>query len=215
MGRIRARTAEEIEERRNEILQAAEDLLSEEEYEDITLGTIAEKTSVSRPSMYTYYKTKEEVIVDLMIREYQLWELDLKKKYTRKMTRERFCRTMVNLLWQRNLLLKLLSLHVTALRNKCSDELIIRFEKEVQPFFITLSGILKKQFPLATEAERSMFSIQFTVYCNSLYALRQIPDIQREAMRDFDLFGTIPDDKEICYEGLMLLSSALALNKNI
>ena len=73
MGKLRARSTAEIEERRNEILQSARELLAEEEYEEITLGTIAQRISISRPSVYTYYKTKEEVIVDLMIREYQLW----------------------------------------------------------------------------------------------------------------------------------------------
>ena len=214
MGKLRARSTAEIEERRNEILQSARELLAEEEYEEITLGTIAQRISISRPSVYTYYKTKEEVIVDLMIREYQLWELELKKAFSRKMTRERFCRTMVDMLWQRNLLLKLLSLHPTALRSKCSDELIVRFEEEVQPFFMTLSEVLNKQFPQAREADKNMFSIQFAVYCNSLYALQQVPAVQRQAMRDLNLFGAIPPDKEICYEGLMLLSSALVRNEN-
>ena len=47
MGKIRARTDEELAARKQEILSAARDLLMTMSYESITLAAIAEKTSIS------------------------------------------------------------------------------------------------------------------------------------------------------------------------
>ena len=63
MGKIRARTDEELAARKQEILSAARDLLMTMSYESITLAAIAEKTSISRPSMYHYYNKKSAFLL--------------------------------------------------------------------------------------------------------------------------------------------------------
>ena len=210
MGKLRARTTVEFEARKHEILEAAGNLLMTTDYEDITLAKIAEKTTISRPSMYNYYEKKEYVFADLMILEYQRWEKDLRRTFTMRQTREDFCKAMVNLLWDRQMLLKLLSLQLTVWDHRYGDETIEQFEREVQPFFQTLGEILELQFPNASAHERDMFRIQFTVYCNSLYELNNLPRSQMDAMNELNLFGLeIPPAREICYEGLMLLSAVL------
>ena len=105
MGKIRARTEDELAARKNEILKAAEELLMKESYAAITLATIAEKTSISRTSMYTYYETKEQVMVDLMIREYQAMAGELLSSRTKRMNREAFCAWLSELLWNHQTLL--------------------------------------------------------------------------------------------------------------
>ena len=59
MGKIRARTDEEFAARKQDILAAAKEQFMAMSYESITLATIAEKTSISRPSMYHYYDKRE------------------------------------------------------------------------------------------------------------------------------------------------------------
>ena len=69
----RARTAEQIDERQQEIVNACRDLFDEGGYDAVTFGTIGQKTSFSRPSIYNYYGTKEEVFLDLIRQEYEGW----------------------------------------------------------------------------------------------------------------------------------------------
>ena len=47
MGRVRARTDEELAARREDILQSAREQIMTMDYDAITLATIAEKTSIS------------------------------------------------------------------------------------------------------------------------------------------------------------------------
>ena len=48
--------------RREEIMSACEQLYQKMSFHDITLKEIGEVTSFSRPSIYNYFKTKEEIL---------------------------------------------------------------------------------------------------------------------------------------------------------
>lgn len=62
---IRARSAEQKEQRMDEIKQAAARLFSTHPYHEITLTTIADKLSWSRANLYKYARTKEEIFLSL------------------------------------------------------------------------------------------------------------------------------------------------------
>ena len=77
----------------------------------------------------------------------------------------------------------------------------------MKPFFDALKEIIKTQFPNAAEKTVDRFRIQFTLYCNSLYALDNLPQCQMQAFEDLNLFGEIPSSKQLTFEGLLLLTS--------
>ena len=64
--------------RKDEIISACEKLYRTMNFKDITLGDISRETSFSRPSIYNYFQTKEEIFLALMQREYDLWNADLR-----------------------------------------------------------------------------------------------------------------------------------------
>ena len=180
-----------------------------QDYSEESLTAIAEKTSISRPSMYNYYETRELVFADLMLREYEKWRIALLERLSEPYSREKFCEIMVDILWERKLLLKLLSLQLSVWDHHYSEETIVSFQRGVQPFFQTLHEILRLQFPNASESATESFRVQFTLYCNSLYALDNLPQCQMQAFKDLNLFGALPSSRQISFEGLMLLTSNL------
>lgn len=210
MGKVRARTEEELAARKKDILSAARQQILTMDYDSVTLATIAEKTSISRPSMYHYYERKEDVLVDLLIEEYKDITQDMEPFMKRKMTRERFCKRMASVLWNHQALLKLLSLQLPVWRTEYSDENLKKFVEETYPYQKLLKDILIKQFPNATDEERNMFRIQFSVYCNSLYVIGHLPAGQMEAMEEKNVFDSIPGGEDICYRGLLLLSAVMS-----
>ena len=209
MGKIRARTDEELAARKQEILSAARDLLMTMSYESITLAAIAEKTSISRPSMYHYYNKKECVFVDLIIQEYREWGEQMGPLLERRCSQEEFCQTMTDILWGHETLLKLLSLHLTIWDPSYDDSILRHFAKETLPFQNTLQEVVAFQFPDAGSKERNMFLIQFSIYCNSLYETKYIAQNQMDAIREMRFLDFIPPVKEICYDGLIKLSAGL------
>lgn len=209
MGKIRARTDEELAARKQEILSAARDLLMTMSYESITLAAIAEKTSISRPSMYHYYNKKECVFVDLIIQEYREWGEQMGPLLERRCSQEEFCQTMTDILWGHETLLKLLSLHLPIWDPSYDDSILRHFAKETLPFQNTLKEVVAFQFPDAGSKERNMFLIQFSVYCNSLYETKYLAQKPTDAMWKTRFLDFIPPVKEICYDGLIKLSAGL------
>ena len=209
MGKVRARTDEELAARKQEILSAAKDLLMTMNYESITLATIAEKTSISRPSMYHYYDKKECVFVDLIIQEYREWGEQIGALLERRYSQEQFCQAMTDILWGHETLLKLLSLHLPIWDPSYDDSILRHFAKETLPFQNTLKEVVAFQFPDAGSKERNMFLIQFSIYCNSLYETKYIAQNQMDAIREMRFLDFIPPVKEICYDGLIKLSAGL------
>ena len=70
-----------VDVRREEIINACEELYKKENFKDITLKQIGEKTTFSRTSIYNYFQTKEEIFLALFQREYEKWIEDLNKIY--------------------------------------------------------------------------------------------------------------------------------------
>ena len=209
MGKIRARTDEELAARKQEILAAARDLLMTMSYESITLAAIAEKTSISRPSIYHYYDKKESVFADLIIQEYREWGEQMEPLLGRRCSQEQFCQTMTDILWGHETLLKLLSLHLPIWDPGYDDSMLRHFVKETQPFQNILKEVVAFQFPDAGSKERTMFLIQFSVYCSSLYETKYLAQKPMDATRKIRSLDFIPPVKEICYDGLIKLSASL------
>ena len=71
------RTPELIAQRREEIINACEELYRTMSFKEITLKEIGKITSFSRPTIYNYFETKEEIFLALFQREYECWNDEL------------------------------------------------------------------------------------------------------------------------------------------
>ena len=99
--------------RKEEIISACEKLYQTMNFKDITLKEIGNETSFSRPTIYNYYQTKEEIFLALFEREYVRWNEELQtilrdnKKLTKAELAEKLAATLAN----RQQLLKLLAMN--------------------------------------------------------------------------------------------------------
>ena len=59
--------------RKEEIINACEDLYKTMSFKEITLKEIGNVTSFTRTSIYNYFQTKEEIFLALFEREYDRW----------------------------------------------------------------------------------------------------------------------------------------------
>ena len=62
-----------VAQRREEIINACEQLYQSMSFREITLKEIGKATSFSRPTIYNYFETKEEIFLALFEREYERW----------------------------------------------------------------------------------------------------------------------------------------------
>ncbi len=78
--KLRAISDEDKTARRSAILLAALDLLDEDDYHDISVARIARRAGLAKGTIFLYFKTKEELFLQLQMREYTSWFEDVNQR---------------------------------------------------------------------------------------------------------------------------------------
>ncbi len=72
-GWVRARTLDQKEQRRQEILEAAYTLFHDLGYEQASLNRIAREARLSKSSIGLYFQTREEVFMEIFLKTFRDW----------------------------------------------------------------------------------------------------------------------------------------------
>ncbi|OZG69061.1 TetR family transcriptional regulator [Bifidobacterium eulemuris] len=208
----RARTKEQTDSRREEILNACAKLCGSMEFDEITLKAISAETSVSRTTLYGYYKTKDEILLDLLKREYLLWNQRLEEAFASDecMGAEGFSRTIAASLVDRELFMRLLSVQTTTIERNCSVEQLAKFNTEVQVAMETLAKGIDKAFEAADEKAKERFLVELLVYLLGLYPYTHPTQKQLEAARLSGLAHPRSDINTLCLEGVAHLCATVS-----
>ena len=99
--------------RREEIINACEQLYQTMSFKEITIKEIGAVTSFTRTSIYNYFQTKEEIFLALMQKEYDLWTADLQKLIAdnETLSSDELAKALAYSLTRREQLLKLLAMN--------------------------------------------------------------------------------------------------------
>jgi len=89
----RAISNDEKLERRKDILDAAAELLAGDDYHDISIARIARKAGLAKGTIFLYFKTKEELFLQLQSREYKSWFEDVNKRVHTLVRQKKECGT--------------------------------------------------------------------------------------------------------------------------
>jgi AcrR family transcriptional regulator len=208
---IKARTEDQILSRKEEIINAADTLFSQSGYEGVHFKAISALTSIKRPAIYLYYKTKDEVLLDLLKKEMRDWDISLHKVIdaTETMTKEAFCALLTETLAPRNKLFRLFVILCTNIENQCRLEKLTEFKRESGAAFNTIGAGLDKFFPKAPADVKMAFMTAFLTYMHGLYPLSYPTQKQLDAMKRAGRAYTAPDFKKSFYHGLTLLAAEL------
>lgn len=69
----RARQPEQRQQRRQELLDAAAELLAEGGLEAVSLSAIARAASVAKSNVYRYFGSREEILLEILVQDEQAW----------------------------------------------------------------------------------------------------------------------------------------------
>ena len=168
-------------------------------------------TSFTRPAIYSYYKTKEEIFLDILKEEFSLWKKDLIYRYSEisEHTREEFCIVLSDSLCDRTILLELLAVHLNIIENNSRLEQLVEFKKTVYNFFDVLKETIELFFPNINANLKEEFFDVFLIYINGLYPHIFHSKIQQKAMALAGEPAIQKDLKEICRRDLLLITSNL------
>ena len=195
------------DERKDEIINACEELYQTKSFKEITLKDISEKTTFSRPSIYNYFQTKEEIFLALFKREYERWIKDLEDIYIKndKLEKKEFAKQIALSIEKRHELLKLLSMNLYDMESNSRMDQLIDFKKSYGESLKKVKKLLDKFFKNMKEEEKEKFIFTFFPLMYGIYPYTCATDKQKEAMKNADVPFISISIYEMAYESIIKL----------
>lgn len=185
--------------RKEEIINACEKLYKTMSFKDITLKQIGNETSFSRPTIYNYYQTKEEIFLALFEREYIRWNEELESIIldNDSLTKAQIAEKIATSLANREQLLKLLSMNNYDMEANSRPELLVSFKLAYGESMKNVRKILTKFCKRKSEQDIQNFIYAFFPFMFGIYPYTAVTDKQREAMKSANVDYTYQSIFEI------------------
>ena len=183
---MRKVTPEQIAQKRDEIINACEQLYQTMSFREITLKEIGTITSFSRPTIYNYFQTKEEIFLALFQREYDRWNEDLTAilNENAKLTKAELSEKIAASLAGRDQLLKLLSMNNYDMESNSRQEMLTAFKQSYGQSMQLMSMLLEKFCPDMSAADIRDFIYTFYPCMFGIYPYTAVTDKQDAAMKE-------------------------------
>ena len=172
--------------RKEEIINACERLYQTMGFKEITMQDISAATSFTRTSIYNYFRTKEEIFLALLQREYALWIGDLAAMMAENdaLTKEAFADKFARTLEKRAQLLKIMSMNHYDMESGSRPERLTDFKTVYGRSLGTVRACLDKFFPEMSQEEKQGFIYTFFPFMFGIYPYTFVTEKQRAAMEE-------------------------------
>lgn len=201
------RTPELIAQRREEIINACEELYRTMSFKEITLKEIGKITSFSRPTIYNYFETKEEIFLALFQREYECWNDELTSilEGNEQLTKAELSAKIAASLAGREQLLKLLSMNTYDMEANSRQDLLASFKQAYGRSMQLICILLEKFCPDMNVTDIQNFIYTFFPFMFGIYPYTAVTEKQRIAMRDAGIDYMYQTVYELTYSCLIRL----------
>ncbi len=169
--------------RRAEIVEACAQLYGSLPFKEITLGMIGAKTSFTRTSIYNYFRTKEEIFLALLEREYAVWTEDLLALAASPRPASEFPSAFAETLAGRRCMLKLLSMNLYDMEAGSRLESLVSFKRVYRDSLHAVGACLKAHFPRAGDEAVERFLYAFFPFLFGVYPYTEMTEKQKTAMK--------------------------------
>ena len=205
--KMRKVTPEEIARKREEIINACEQLYQTMSFREITLKEISKITSFSRPTIYNYFETKEEIFFFFFQREYDRWNEDLtaildgNERLTKKELADRIAGSLAG----REQLLKLLSMNNYDMEANSRQELLGTFKQSYGGSMHRMCMLLGKFCPDMSVTDIQNFIYIFFPFMFGIYPYTAVTEKQKTAMKEAGINYVYQSVYELTYGCLIRL----------
>ncbi len=166
----RACSCEQIKERKKEIIEAVNKMYDEMDYQDISMKTISENISIARSSLYCYYTNKEEIMLDILAKDYESFIIELINAFLNS-NKETIPSILANIYLNNLRLLKIISIHLTDIEMHVSLEKLTEFKKPFVLYFKKLKDAIKMMYSDANEERITNIHNTLIMLTHSLYPI--------------------------------------------
>lgn len=176
----RARSIEQKEQRVDEIMRVAKDMLATQSFETISMSNIAKRLSFSRANLYKYFDSKEEIFLTLLSREMSTFCEILRAQMGEiESSPKTFANFWVSNMASAHTMLTMLSMTGTILEKNVSDDLLLSIKQEMAMTLQTqVLPIFMAFFPDQSVEQNAMLAEHLIIIANGLFPWTQLSERQ-------------------------------------
>lgn len=173
------------EKRKNEILDSCESIYRRQGFYGVNIKEISTQISMTRPAIYHYFETKEEILLGLLVREYDAWCDDLEQlvPLAGRFERAELSEQMARTLEKKDTLLRILNMNLFEIEQNSRIERLADFKRRFQRSIAALSQILHAYKEDVTDPECEEFCETFSAFLFGVFPFTMHTEKQREAMQ--------------------------------
>lgn len=173
------------EKRKNEILDACEKIYAEKGFYGVTIKQISTEITLTRSAIYNYFETKEEILLGLLIREYESWCNELEKitKFSHKLNRLELSKQIAHTLEGKETLLRILNMNLFEIEQNSRVERLAEFKVQFKKSISVLCKILYYYNTDISDTECEEFCEMFSAFLFGVFPFTKHTKKQLEAMQ--------------------------------
>lgn len=199
MGFQRARSQDQIQNRIQEIVQVASDLYDASGYEGLNFSKISEHTDFTRPNIYKYFKTKDEILLVILKDDFKAFTEALIESFKerRDYSLNEVSEIWTNRLLEHKRLLDIYGLLFAVIEKNVSLEALTAYKREMLVLQTPLVNLVSQLFPRATiDSIKEFINIQI-ILALGLYPMCTLSEIQINAVKQSGIEYTPPEFKSV------------------
>ncbi len=190
----RARTDEQIELRIEEILSTAVEIFEKDGIDKITFFEISKKTKFTRPTIYKYFKTKEEIMLRLIIRYMENYVVFFKSffEHDRLYSKDEVAEALTQAFLYAPKFMELYINLYTSIEKNVSVDAFTKYKTDILEHYTPLVEMLKS----VTDCHSDEKITGFLNICLSLavgfYPMCHVSELKREIIAQSGANYTVP-----------------------
>ncbi len=200
----RARSDWQIESRVKEIIDCAIKIYEEHGVERLNFLEISKITNFTRPTIYKYFKTKEEIMLALILHYMNELVKRIIDSIGTDCTKEDLAHALTNGFSRSPEFMALYSILYTTIEKNVSLSALVKYKKCIDELLAPLSNSIGVALKCEDSAKISRFLLRSLSFAVGFYPMCHLSDIQKEAKQKLDA-DYIPLDFHDMFKQTLLL----------
>lgn len=159
---------------------AMDALYLKKELRSIYLKDVTEMTRISRTAIYSYYRSKEEILLDSLYNHFVELDDGLERLVGKGLSKEGIISSIAGLLEENVIILKIMSCDLEDIERSSSLENLVVLKGELKRFQTAFRSLARE---CGREKDADILAASFITMMYGYYPIAYPIDVQREAMR--------------------------------
>ena len=181
----RARSDEQKKLRMHQIMDATLKLYETQPFQKISLSNIAKELNFTRANLYKYVSTKEEIFLNIILREGESLSKNLETAFEGKenISLEEFATIWATVFYGNSRFIQLMAIMYSIIEKNVTLEYLIDFKKQFSEKMFILSFMMQKSLPKISEEVITQFLMMQMFYAMGLFPATNDNELQKEAIK--------------------------------